>query len=129
MQALLGLMWLLVFLALGELLGQGLGLPLPGAVLGMVLLAGALRWQRVREPVAASAHVLLTHLSLLFVPAGVGVMGYLGLLGRYGWQLLGILLVSTALGLVVTALVLQWLTRDEARAAQADGVAEGEGAP
>jgi holin-like protein len=118
-------MWLLVFLALGELLGQALGLPLPGSVLGMVLMAGALQWARVREPVAACAHVLLTHLSLLFVPAGVGVMVHVGLLSRYGWQLLGILLVSTALGLGVTALVLQWLTRDEAGAAGS----EGEGTP
>lgn len=126
MQALLGLMWLLVFLALGELLGWALSLPLPGSVLGMVLMTGALRWARVREPVTICADMLLTHLSLLFVPAGVGVMVHMGLLSQYGWQLLGILLVSTALGLGVTALVLQWLTRGEDRNSEANAV-EGEG--
>ncbi|ARU06658.1 CidA/LrgA family protein [Comamonas serinivorans] len=114
MQALMGLMWLLVFQAGGELLAQSLGLALPGAVLGMALLVVALRWRAVREPVAACADFLLTHLSLLFVPAGVGVLAHMGLVTQHGLVLLVILLVSTAIGLVVTAVLLNWLTRHEA---------------
>ena len=67
----------------------------------------ALRWERVRTPVAAAAQILLDHLSLLFVPVGVGVMTHLGLVSQYGVRLLLALVVSTWIGLAVTALVLR----------------------
>ena len=73
MTALRGLAWLLVLQSLGEVLARGLALPFPGPVVGMVLLLLALRWRVVREPVALCADFLLSHLSLLFVPVGVGV--------------------------------------------------------
>jgi putative effector of murein hydrolase LrgA (UPF0299 family) len=98
--------WLLVFQSAGEILSRGLSLPLPGPVLGMVLMLVGLRFARVREPVSACASFLLAHLSLLFVPVGVGVMTHLDLLGRYGARLLLVIVVSTWLGLGVTALVL-----------------------
>ncbi len=120
MQALLGLTWLLVFQGLGEVLAAGLNLPLPGAVLGMALLTLGLRWVCVREPVRACAEFLLGNLSLLFVPAGVGVMVHMGLVAQHGWVLLGILVASTVIGLVVTAGLLQWLTRGEAHETGAD---------
>ena len=77
MQALRGLAWLLAFQSAGELLARGLSLPFPGPVVGMVLLLLALRWQVVQAPVASCADFLLAHLSLLFVPVGVGVMTHL----------------------------------------------------
>lgn len=83
MQALRGLAWLLVLQSLGELMARGLGLPLPGPVIGMILLLVALRWARVREPVSGCADFLLSHLSLLFVPVGVGVMTHLSLVSQY----------------------------------------------
>ena len=79
MNALRGMAWLLVFQSAGELLARGLGLPLPGPVIGMVLLLVALRWPAVQTPVAVCADFLLSHLSLLFVPVGVGVMTHLSL--------------------------------------------------
>jgi holin-like protein len=101
-----GLAWLLVFQTLGELLSRGFGLPLPGPVLGMVLLLAALRFAMVREPVAECAEFLLSHLSLLFVPVGVGVMTHLALLSEYGGRMLLVIVLSTWIGLAVTALVL-----------------------
>ena len=82
---------------------------MPGPVLGMALLLLALRWPSVRAGVGACASFLLAHLSLLFVPVGVGVMTHLGLLGQYGGRMLAVLVLSTALGLAVTALVMHWL--------------------
>jgi len=111
MHGLQGLAWLLLMQSAGELLSRGLHLPLPGPVLGMLLLLLALRWERVRTPVAVCASFLLTHLSLLFVPVGVGVMTHLGLLGQYGLQLLGVIVLSTWLGLAVTALLLRALLK------------------
>jgi len=109
MNGLRGLAWLLAFQSAGELLSLGLNLPLPGPVLGLVLLLVGLRWPLVREPVAECANFLLAHLSLLFVPVGVGVMTHLTLLSQYGLRILLVILLSTWIGLAVTALVLYGL--------------------
>jgi putative effector of murein hydrolase LrgA (UPF0299 family) len=107
MQGLRGLAWLLAMQSLGEFLSRGLALPFPGPVIGMLLLLLALRLPLVREPVAACANFLLSHLSLLFVPVGVGVMTHLGLLSQYGVRMLVVIVLSTWIGLGVTALVLK----------------------
>ena len=97
--------------SLGELLSRGLHLPFPGPVIGMLLLVLALRWQAVRAPVAACAGFLLSHLSLLFVPVGVGVMTHLGLLDQFGVRMLAVIVLSTWVGLAVTALVVRAMSR------------------
>jgi putative effector of murein hydrolase LrgA (UPF0299 family) len=107
MNGLRGLAWLLAMQSVGELLARGFSLPFPGPVIGMLLLLLALRAPMVREPVQACATFLLTHLSLLFVPVGVGVMTHLGLVGQFGGRMLLVIVLSTWIGLVVTALVLR----------------------
>ena len=115
MNGLRGLAWLLGFQSIGELLARGLSLPFPGPVIGMLLLLFALRAPMVREPVAVCANFLLSHLSLLFVPVGVGVMTHLGLISQYGVRMLVVIALSTWIGLAVTALALQ-LFRDKSDA-------------
>ena len=109
MQAQRGLAFLLLLQALGEALARGFLLPLPGPVLGLVLLLAALRVPVLRAPVAAAAEALLTHLSLLFVPVGVGVVTHLAVLSQYGLKLLLAIVLSTWIGMAVTALVLRAL--------------------
>jgi holin-like protein len=109
MQALRGLAWLLAFQSVGELLARGLKLPFPGPVVGMLLLLLALRFQAVREPVSLCADFLLSHLSLLFVPVGVGVMTHLSLVSQYGLRMLLVIVLSTLVGLAVTVLSLHWI--------------------
>jgi holin-like protein len=111
MNGLRGMAWLLVFQTAGELLSRGLSLPLPGPVLGLVLLLAGLRFAVVREPVGECANFLLAHLSLLFVPVGVGVMTHLALLGQYGGRMLLVIVLSTWIGLAVTVLVLYGVGR------------------
>ena len=113
MNGLRGLAWLLIFQSIGELLARGLAMSLPGPVIGMVLLLPALRWQAVREPVSSCAEFLLSHLSLLFVPVGVGVMTHLSLVSQYGVRMLAVVVLSTLAGLCVTVLSLH-LLRDRA---------------
>ena len=89
---------------LGEVLSRGLGLPLPGPVVGMVLLVAAFSAlpalaDRLR-PVATG---LLTHLSLFFVPAGVGVVAHLHLLRENGLVLALAIGGSTLLALAAGA--------------------------
>ena len=109
MNALRGMVWLLVFQSVGEMLARGLRLPLPGPVIGMVLLLLALRWPAVQKPVAECAGFLLSHLSLLFVPVGVGVMTHLSLVSQYGLRMLAVVVLSTWAGLGVTVLSLHLL--------------------
>ena len=111
MQALTGLAWLLLCQSAGEALVRLLELRLPGPVIGMLLLLLLLRWPAVRSGVAACADALLAHLSLLFVPVGVGVMTHLGILADHGLRLLLALVLSTWIGLAVTAWVLRLLLR------------------
>jgi holin-like protein len=61
------------------------------------------------------ARFLLAHLSLLFVPVGVGVISQLGLLAEHGVRLLVVIVVSTWVGMAVTALVLRRLMRGNPR--------------
>ncbi|MDZ5458719.1 CidA/LrgA family protein [Azohydromonas lata] len=121
MQALRGLALLLLLQALGEALARGFSLPLPGPVIGLVLLLAALRLPALHTPVAAAADVLLSNLSLLFVPVGVGVITHLALLSQYGLRLLLAIVLSTWVGMAVTALVLRALL------ARSDGGSQGEG--
>ncbi len=80
----------------GEIAARGLGLPVPGPVIGMALLFAALIARpRLAQRIAPTTSALLGNLSLLFVPAGVGVVGHLDTLGRDGVALMAALLLST----------------------------------
>ncbi len=83
-----GFALLLLLQMCGEGLARLLSLPIPGPVIGMLLLWPMLQWTPLRDSLAAAAQLLLSHLSLFFVPAGVGVIAHLGLLSQYGLKLL-----------------------------------------
>ena len=125
MDALRGLALLLVLQAAGEGVAHALRLPVPGPVVGMVLLIAALRVERARAAVRAIAELLLTHLSLLFVPVGVGVITHLDLLAHSGLPLLVAIVVSTWIGMAVTALVLKRLLGADDRESDPQPVQEG----
>lgn len=101
---------LLVFQCLGEGLVYVLGLPVPGPVAGMLLLFAALMaFPALQERIEDTANELLRHLSLLFVPAGVGIV-VAASSGKGHWlALVAGLIGSTLLTLAVTALVLRLL--------------------
>jgi holin-like protein len=103
---------LLIYQLVGEVVVQAFGLPLPGPVLGMALLFLTLAGRgAVPEELRTTAGGLLQHLSLLFVPAGVGVMVHFARLGDDWLAIAVALVVSTAATMAVTALVLQALLR------------------
>ena len=88
------------------------GLPVPGPVVGMLLLLGWLSIRgRVPEQVERTADTLLGHLSLLFVPAGVGVLVHWERV-RDQWLAIGVALVlGTLITLAVTALTMAGMQR------------------
>ena len=109
-----GFVILLLCQLIGEVFARSFALPAPGPVIGLALLTLALwawdRWKPFSEydldvsDVGRVSLGLLGSLSLMFVPAGVGVVQYLGLLSEYGVALALALIVSTALTLMATAL-------------------------
>lgn len=96
----------------GEAAVRLLGLPVPGPVLGMLLLF-VLLFSRARflDAVREPAQVLLRYLSLLFVPAAVGLMRHGARLRAELLPIAAAIAVSTAVTLAVTALVFQLVAR------------------
>lgn len=108
-----GLTVLLLFQLVGEIIAQAWSLPVPGPVIGMVLLLVALVVRgSAADPLRDAANAILSHLSILFVPGGVGVMLYLGRIRTEWLPIVLSLAISTTLTLIVTTLVLRaWLRR------------------
>jgi holin-like protein len=96
----------------GELFVVATGLPVPGPVVGMGLLfAGLVARGGIPDGLARVGDALLGNLSLLFVPAGVGVMLHAGLIGS-DWLPISVALVaSTLLTIAVTAAAMVAFTR------------------
>jgi holin-like protein len=103
---------LLVFQLIGEVIVQLAGLPIPGPVIGLLLLfLGLCVRGGLAMPLRDTANGILQHLSLLFVPAGVGVMVHFARVSGEWLPILTAVLVSTALAIAVSALVMRALMR------------------
>ena len=104
---------LLVCQLAGEVIARAFTLAVPGPVIGMgILLVTLLYLQSVPKNLESTAEAILSHLSLLFVPAGVGVVAHLTLLGNEWQAILGSLVGSTVVTVLVTGWVLQRLHRE-----------------
>jgi len=111
-----GLTWLLGCQLVGEVVVRATGAPVPGPVVGMVLLFAVLL---VRRPVddagvLRTSDALLRHLQLLFVPAGAGVVGYLSLIRDDALPITVALVGSWVLGLAVVGWTVTLLSRTPA---------------
>ncbi len=113
---------LLIYQLIGETLTFVLGLPIPGPVIGMALLLATLAVRpALLTRIKATGNTLLSHLSLLFVPAGVGVMVHFARLADEGVAIIAAVVGSTLLAIVATAATAAFLIRrtDARRAARA----------
>ena len=109
---LVALTQLLLCQLVGEVVARAFDLAIPGPVIGMSLLLVVLLYrQSVPENLESTAEGILSHLSLLFVPAGVGVVAHLSVLGNEWQAIIGSLIGSTAVTVLVTGWVLQRLHR------------------
>jgi len=96
----------------GEITVRLLGIPVPGPVIGMLLLFIALSLNGgAPESLSRLADALLSHLALLFVPAGVGVISYLAWLVDDWLPILITLIGSTLIAIATTAFTLRLLMR------------------
>lgn len=98
----------------GTVIQQAAGLPVPGPVIGLVLLLALLVWRGgPSESLAGTAQGILKYLGLLFVPAGVGFITELHELRANALAIAVGIAVSTILGMAVTGLLMQWLLRGD----------------
>lgn len=103
---------LLIFQSIGEGIVHLFGWPVPGPVIGMLMLFLCLLARKgMAEKLLPDVQALLRHLSLLFIPAGVGIMVHGQRVLNEWLPLLLALLVSTALSIVVTALCAKYLQK------------------
>ncbi|MCB0051166.1 MAG: CidA/LrgA family protein [Caldilinea sp.] len=106
----------------GEVIARLLGLPVPGPVLGMVILFVALAIRgHVPDDVGVVTGGLLQNLSLLFVPAGVGVMLHAGLLVENWLAVSAALMASVVITIAVTGLAMSWMKRFAAAGDEPEG--------
>ncbi|MBV8047351.1 MAG: CidA/LrgA family protein [Paludibacterium sp.] len=106
------LIWLLGCQLAGEAVARVLSLPVPGPVLGMLLLFLILCARRsIPDDLRATVPGLLRHLSMLFIPAGVGVMLWRSLLAPFAWSLLLVVVMATLVTWLAAAATLHWLGR------------------
>ncbi|MEN8178103.1 MAG: CidA/LrgA family protein [Pseudomonadota bacterium] len=107
-----GITLLLIYQLVGELSVLVLRIPIPGPVLGMVLLLLTLLWRGSSSAsLDTSSTALLSHLSLLFVPAGVGMMVHLDQITHEWLPITITLLLSTVITMMTTAAIMLAVSR------------------
>lgn len=103
-----------LFQLIGEATQKYFALPVPGPVIGLVLMLACLLWsKRIDDPVVAglrsklvnTSQQLIGYLSLLFVPIGVGVIMHLKLLETQLAQIIGVVTIGTITTIVLTAFI------------------------
>lgn len=115
---------LLTFQCFGEGASYLFHLPVPGPVIGMLLLFGFIMLRpQVAAAIEPTALELLRHLSLLFIPAGVGIMVSASRIRGDALAVIVSVAVSTTVAIVVAALVTRALLRRQRRDPVASGTA------
>lgn len=112
--------WLVGFLFAGEIIEHVFQVPLPGNVIGMLLLFIALqmKWLKL-EQVKGAANLLLSHMMLFFAPIIVGTIAYMDVLLDNLWVMAAVITVGTLAVLVgsgLSAMMLEKKTRREKNA-------------
>ncbi len=103
---------IMAFVFVGEFLNKVVNVPIPGNIIGMVLLLLALMSGMVKLKYLESfAQFLLSHLALFFIPASVGLIALTDVLKESGHILLFISIVSTLIIMITTAYTVKYLRR------------------
>ena len=106
--------WILILFVyfLGEVSAKSLSLPIPGNIMGMIflfifLVTGIIKLEKIED----AAKSILGNLAFLFIPAGVGLMNYFGIISNYVAQILFIVVITTFIVMSCTGLAVQLVSR------------------
>lgn len=97
---------------LGEFISKGLSLPIPGNILGMIILflaliSGVLKLEKIQEV----ANFFIDHLAFFFIPAGVGLMTAYGQISGSALEIIMICVITTIIVMAVTGVIVQFLSQ------------------
>lgn len=107
-------LFIFLFLGLGELIVYVIDIPVPGNILGMILIFAALKLKLIKlETVKPASDKLIQYLMLFFVPFGVGLLAYFDFIKAHWIVLVVAAGVSTLITLFVTAIVQQKLEKHD----------------
>ncbi|NJE25966.1 CidA/LrgA family protein [Thermococcus sp. MV5] len=109
-----GLAIIFGFLFIGEGITEVLHLPIPGNVIGMILLTFALLFKLVKiEDVEKEAELFIRNMSVMFIPPGVGIISYWALIKSQILPITTTLVISFLLTLILTAKLVEYLSGGE----------------
>lgn len=99
---------ILVICFIGEALNRLLNIPIPGNVIGMIILLISLLTGFIKvEAIEDITEFLLKHLAFFFVPAGIGVISSMDIIAENFLPMLAVILLSTIVVIVVTGITVQ----------------------
>lgn len=108
------LLIILIIFFIGEITSKVLHLPIPGNIIGMLLLLMLLLTNTIKvSQVETIAKFFLDHLAFFFVPAGVGLLASLNILKDSWGKILLVCLLTTSITIAVTGFIVQLLTPKE----------------
>lgn len=97
---------------LGEFISKTLNLPIPGNVLGMLILLLLLIFKIVKvEQIETISNFFLDHLAFFFIPAGVGLISSFDIIKDIGIQLLVVCIITTAITMGITGKIVELLLK------------------
>lgn len=103
---------LYLILLLGNEISKLLNLPIPGSIVGLVLLFISLELKVVKlEWIDLGASFLLSQLLLFFIPSAIGVMEYKSLFGVQGLKIVAVIILSSLVVMVCTGLSAEWVNK------------------
>ncbi|QDK70891.1 CidA/LrgA family protein [Lactococcus protaetiae] len=98
------------FSFIGNIISNGLHLPIPGSILGMVLLFLALQFKILEfKHVDEAGSFLINNMTILFLPAGVGIMAKWNLISHFWVQILIIILGALIINVFVLGKLVEWI--------------------
>ncbi|MEK5232847.1 CidA/LrgA family holin-like protein [Lysinibacillus sp. FSL K6-0232] len=102
--------YLYVLLLIGNSIARLLHLPIPGSIVGLILLFLLLQFHIIKlEWIELGAAVLLSELLLFFIPSAIGIMDYHALFGVQGIKVILVIVVSAIIVMLITGFTAQWL--------------------
>lgn len=97
---------------IGELISKGFSLPLPGNIIGMIILLVLLCTKVIKvEKVETISTFFLDHLSFFFIPAGVGLISSFTSIKDSLIYILLLCIITTAIVIIATGLIVQYIIR------------------
>ncbi|WP_067143072.1 CidA/LrgA family protein [Oceanivirga salmonicida] len=104
------LIYFLFFSLLGDSISKGLNLPIPGSVIGMILLFLALQLRFIKlEKIELVGNFFINNLPILFVAAGVGIMTKFELIKPIWLTFFTIAILTTSISIVVIAKIVKFV--------------------